>query len=114
MLSFLFYLQILISVLIIIFVLLQQTEQDSLSGIGAGASQKMLSKRSTSTPISKATMVLFVLFMLNSLLLATISARKSSNKSEVERFATEQAKEEKPTIEDLKGATDLLKLPNVK
>ncbi|NLE06229.1 MAG: preprotein translocase subunit SecG [Crenarchaeota archaeon] len=74
-LTFLFIVQIVISVLLILLVLVQQSEEDSLSGIGAGASQKMLSKRSSSTPISKMTMILFISFMLNSLILATISAR---------------------------------------
>lgn len=77
--TFLFIFQIILSVSIIILVLLQQTDEDSLGGIGSGASAKMLSKRTTSTPISKMTTVFFIVFMLNSLLLATISARNFSN-----------------------------------
>ena len=89
--TFLFVLQIILSLIIVLFVLLQQTDEDSLSGIGGGgANSKMLSKRSTGSPISKMTMVVFILFMLNSLLLATISARNfSSNNSSVESFVKE-------------------------
>jgi protein translocase SecG subunit len=94
--------QITISVLIILFVLLQQTDEDSLSGIGAGASTKMLSKRSTSSPISKITMFLFILFMLNSMLLATISARSVVNNfdKDIEKFVEDENQKEK-TIENL-------------
>lgn len=73
--TFLFVFQIVLSVVIIALVLLQQTDEDSLGGIGSGASAKMLSKRSTSTPLSRVTTIIFVVFMLNSFLLATISAR---------------------------------------
>ncbi|MDR2526557.1 MAG: preprotein translocase subunit SecG [Rickettsiales bacterium] len=92
--NFLFVLQIILSVFIILFVLLQQNDEDSLSGIGAGASQKMLSKRNLETPISKATLVLVVLFMLNSIFLATISARNTTKMSEVEKYVEQQQNEE--------------------
>lgn len=90
--TFLFIFQIILSIMIILFVLLQQTDEDSLSGIGGGgANAKMLSKRSTGTPISKMTMALFVLFMLNSLLLATFSARKyTNNSSTVESYVQDK------------------------
>ena len=62
--NFLFIFQIILSVLLIFFVLLQQTDEDSLSGIGAGgANAKMLSKRTLESPISKMTMILFIIFM---------------------------------------------------
>ena len=86
--TFLFIIQIILSIFIILLVLLQQTDEDSLSGIGAGgANAKMLSKRTVGTPISKMTMILFILFILNSLLLATFSARKfGKDNSTVETF----------------------------
>jgi len=93
--TFLFIFQIVLSVLIILFVLLQQMSEDSLSGIGSGASAKMLSKRSSSTPISKITMILFITFMLNSLLLATISARNFKNSTtNVEKLIEKTANKE--------------------
>ena len=93
--TFLFIVQIILSVLIILFVLLQQTDEDSLSGIGGGANAKMLSKRNLSTPVSKTTMILFILFMLNSLLLATISARNFNvNKSTMESYIENKEKTE--------------------
>lgn len=97
--TFLFIIQIVLSVLIILFVLLQQTDEDSLSGIGGGgANAKMLSKRSSSTPVSKTTMALFILFMLNSMFLATISARNfSSSKSTIESFIENKTTTENKT-----------------
>ena len=60
--TFLFIVQIVLSVLIILCVLLQQTDNDSLSGISGGnGNAQMLSKRSMSTPMSKFTMILFIL-----------------------------------------------------
>ncbi len=89
--TFLFIIQIILSLIIVLFVLLQQTDEDSLSGIGGGAANaKMLSKRSLGSPISKMTMVVFILFMFNSLLLATISARNfNKNNSTIETFIEE-------------------------
>ena len=95
--SFLFIFQIILSVLLIFFVLLQQTDEDSLSGIGAGgANAKMLSKRSMETPISKMTMILFVVFMFNSLLLATLSARTyTTHTTNMENFIENKVNEQK-------------------
>jgi len=105
---FLFIVQIILSVLIILFVLLQQTDEDSLSGIGSGASAKMLSKRSSSTPISKATMTLFILFMFNSLFLATISARNySSRKSTMEDFIENKVNESNNNRTDIDSNVNL-------
>ena len=90
--SFLFIFQIVLSVLIILLVLLQQTDNDSLSGISASnGNAQMMSKRTTTTPISKFTMILFVLFMFNSLLLATFSARGfSNNNTSIEELVKEK------------------------
>ena len=91
--SFLFIFQIVLSVSIILLVLLQQTDNDSLSGISASnGNAQMMSKRTTTTPISKLTMVLFVLFMFNSLLLATFSARgfNNNNSSNIEQLVKDK------------------------
>ena len=97
--TFLFIIQIILSLIIVLFVLLQQTDGDSLSGIGGGAANaKMLSKRSSGSPISKMTMVVFILFMLNSLFLATISARHfNNNNSTIENFLEKNKKDTNKT-----------------
>lgn len=82
---FLFILQIIICLLLIISVLLQSSDEDSLNGIGAGATQSnMLSHKTNSIePITKITIVLGIILMLNSFLLASISThqyKKDNNK----------------------------------
>ena len=95
--NFLFIFQIILSVLLIFFVLLQQTDEDSLSGIGAGgANAKMLSKRTLESPISKMTMILFIIFMCNSLLLATLSARTyNTSTTNMENFIEDKVNKQK-------------------
>ena len=113
--TFLFVLQIVLSILIILFVLLQQTDGDSLSGIGGGgANAKMLSKRTLTTPMSKATMTLFILFMLNSMLLATISARNfNTNKSTIENFIENKAKNNVETTNGINSSNSIPAANNI-
>lgn len=74
---FLFILQIIICFLLIVCVLFQSSDEDSLSGIGAGAVQaNALSHKSSLDGITKITIFLGVALMLNSFLLASISTHK--------------------------------------
>ena len=100
--NFLFIFQIFLSILIILFVVLQQSDEDSLSGIGGNATNaKMLSKRTLGSPISKITMIIFILFMSNSLLLATFSARQFNKKSSsIREYVEEQKEENKKEIKE--------------
>lgn len=90
---FLLILQVVIAVVMIILVLLQKSDGDSLSGIGGGSGglNSAISSRATANILSKITMVLIGIFMLNCLILASIS--KSSNtkvSSELDQVIEEQ------------------------
>jgi preprotein translocase subunit SecG len=86
-------LQVVIAVIMIILVLLQKSDGDSLGGIGGGSGglNSAISSKATANILSKITMVLIAIFMLNCLLLASLS--KSSNKkiiSELEQVIEEE------------------------
>jgi preprotein translocase subunit SecG len=78
---FLLVLQVIIAVAMIILVLLQKSDGDSLSGIGGGSGglNSVMSGKATANVLSKTTMILIGIFMLNCLILASIS--NASNKA---------------------------------
>lgn len=77
---FLLILQVIIAVVMIILVLLQKSDGDSLGGIGGGSGglNSAISSKGAANFLSKTTMILIGIFMLNCLVLGAIS--KSSNK----------------------------------
>jgi len=84
----LFIIQIIVSALLILIVLMQKSDEDSLSGIGGGASSRgLMPHKAVANTLTKITMTFFAIFMINSLLLATISARNANkNKGLVEQY----------------------------
>jgi preprotein translocase subunit SecG len=97
---FLLILQVLVAVILIILVLLQRSDGDSLSGIGSGTGglNSVISGKSSANILSKATMILVGIFMLNCLVLASISG--SSNKAiqaDLKQAAEEQENSEVET-----------------
>lgn len=78
---FLLILQVVIAVVMIILVLLQKSDGDSLSGIGGGSGglNSVISGKASANILSKTTMVLVGIFMLNCLILASLSG--ASNKA---------------------------------
>ncbi len=90
---FLLILQIVIAVAMIILVLLQKSDGDSLSGIGGGSGGlgSAISSKASANFLSKTTMILVGVFMLNCLILATISnVKKKQTASELEAVIKEQ------------------------
>ena len=82
-----------IAVVMIILVLLQKSDGDSLSGIGGGSGGlgSAISSKATANILSKATMVLIGIFMLNCLVLAAMSnATNKKIKSDLEQVIQEQ------------------------
>lgn len=73
----LFMIQIIVCVLLVACVLFQSSDEDSLSGIGAGAAQpNSLSHKTSMSFVAKLTVVLGIILMFNSFLLASISTHK--------------------------------------
>jgi preprotein translocase subunit SecG len=78
---FLLILQIIIAILMVILVLVQKSDGDSLSGLGSGSGglNSAISGRSSMSILSKATMFLVALFMINCLVLASLTKNKSNS-----------------------------------
>ena len=81
---FLLVTQIIIAVLLIILVLAQKSDGDSLSGMSAGANglNSAISGRAGISILNKVTMALSALFMINCLVLASITNNKNKSISQ--------------------------------
>ena len=99
---FLLILQVIIALVMIVTILLQKTGGDSLGGIGGGSGGlgSGISARASANAVTKFTIFLVALFMLNSLILARISAKpSSSNKLQIDKIIEQDRKQEnKPLI----------------
>ncbi len=90
---FLLILQIILAVLLVILVLMQKSDGDSLSGIGSGSGglNSVVSSKASASIISKATMIIIGIFMLNCLILASLSNVKSKSiQRDLEKITREQ------------------------
>ena len=78
---FLLVFQIILAVFMIVLVLIQKSDGDSLSGLGSGSGglNSAISGRSAMSILSKITMSLATLFMINCLVLASLTKNKSSS-----------------------------------
>lgn len=78
---FLLVFQIILAVLMVILVLIQKSDGDSLSGLGSGSGglNSAISGRSAMSILSKITMSLATLFMINCLVLASLTKNKSNS-----------------------------------
>lgn len=98
----LFILQILVALLLIIVVMLQSSDEDALSGIGASAGNSgILSHKSSVDFVTKLTIWLGVIMILNSLALTLVVKRDyARNTNTVEDYINKQQKEEKKELPD--------------
>ena len=96
----LFILQILVALLLIIVVMLQSSDEDALSGIGASAGNSgILSHKSSVDFVTKLTIWLGIIMIVNSLALTLVVKRDyASNASTVEDYINKQQKEEKKEL----------------
>lgn len=90
---FLLVFQIVIAVVMVILVLIQKSDGDSLSGIGGGSGGlgSVMSSKASANVLTKATMILVAIFMLNCLILASISnSGREKAASELDEVIKEQ------------------------
>lgn len=90
---FLLILQVIIAVVLIVLVLLQKSDGDSLSGIGGGSGgmNSIMSGKATANVLSKTTMILIGIFMLNCLVLASLSnASSKAIEKDLDKIIQEQ------------------------
>jgi preprotein translocase subunit SecG len=103
--NFLLILQVIIALVLIIIVLMQKTDEDSLSGIGGNSNptNSAFSSKSSVNIVTKITFFLVIAFMLNCLFLASIS--KLINKSISDKI-TSKASKDSTNSKDLKNSTE--------
>ncbi len=85
--------QIILAVAIIGMVLLQRTGGDSLGSLGGGgglSGNNIISGRTSASFLTKATTVLMICFMVNSLVLGNLAMRQHKSTSIVEKIHTQQ------------------------
>lgn len=90
---YLLIIQIIVAVLMIILVLAQKSDGDSLSGLSSSSAglNSAISGRASMSILNKITMFLIAVFMLNCLVLASLSKKKSiAISSELEQVIKEQ------------------------
>jgi preprotein translocase subunit SecG len=95
--------QVILAVAIIGTVLLQKTGGDGLGSLGGGggiSGNSIISGRASASFLTKATTVLMMAFMVNSLILGNLSVREHSVKSVIEKTHKEkvQIKETTPQV----------------
>ncbi len=78
MLTVLLVIQVMIAVSMITIILFQRSASDGLGGLGGGGGgNSLVSGRATANILTKTTAILATAFMVNSLAMATITARSS-------------------------------------
>ncbi len=89
---FLLILQVVIALIMIVSILIQRSDGDSLGGIGGGSGGlgTGISARASASALSKFTIFLVAVFILNSLILARISASTgNSNQLQIDKVIEE-------------------------
>jgi protein translocase SecG subunit len=106
--SLLIVLQIVVSLLLMTVVLLQSSDEDALSGLDVGNSKsRFLSHKSSVDLVTKVTVGLGIIFMLNSFLLVSVYTRQySKNKKGIVQSYLEETKEKPDTNQEAPKTAD--------
>lgn len=95
--NILLFIHIVIAVLLIIVILLQRTGNDGLSGIGGGGGNVgVVAGRTVVNFLTRTTVVLATLFVINAIILANLSSR--SNSAIVKKIEQTEATEETSVV----------------
>ncbi len=76
--NILLFIHIIISLLLIAAILLQKTGSDSLSGLSGGSGMGIMTSKSAANFLTQVIVVLATLFLINAIILANLSSRKTS------------------------------------
>jgi preprotein translocase subunit SecG len=76
--NILLFVHIVIAVLLIIVILMQKTGSDGLSGIGGGSNMGVVAGRTVANFLTKTTVILATLFIINAIILANLSTKKDT------------------------------------
>lgn len=105
MLTVLLVLQVIVTVSMVVVILIQRSSADGMAGL-AGGGNSLMSGRASANLLTKTTSILAAIFIINSLTMATISARSSkSEKSIIDHINIEQQAPAAP-LEGAPAATD--------
>jgi preprotein translocase subunit SecG len=98
MMDILLFIHVVVALLLITVILLQQSGSDGLSGLGgsSGGNMGLVSARSAATFLTRVTVVLAAIFLINAIVLANLSARKRGD-SEA-KFKELHLDSEEPTL----------------
>ena len=94
MYNFFIVLQFIIMLVLVVLVLLQNPDSDSLSGLG-GSFNSMFSPRTSTTVVTKAIFILIVLFMINSIVLYRYHSYVSKENSILDKVQQQKHKVKK-------------------
>ncbi len=94
MTTILLIIQVFIVCMLIAVILVQKTGTDSLAGLSGGG-HNVFSSRASSNFLSKLTTILAIAFMVNSLIIAKVTATDVKSKSIVDSIAIESPEKEK-------------------
>ncbi|MFY9590241.1 preprotein translocase subunit SecG [Rickettsia endosymbiont of Halotydeus destructor] len=76
MINILLFIHIVIAVLLIIVILMQRSGSDGISGLSGGNNMGVVSAKTVGNFLTKSTMVLAALFLVNAIVLANLSSKK--------------------------------------
>jgi preprotein translocase subunit SecG len=95
MIDILLIVHIIIGALLLISILLQKTSSDSIANL-AGNNSGLVSAKTSANFLTKTTIFLTVVFMVNSLVLGNLSTKKPERILEIEKNINQQEPEELP------------------
>lgn len=91
MLTVLLVVQVIVAVAMILVILLQRSASDGLGGLGGGGGNSLMSGRASANALTKTTAILATVFMINSLVMASITSRAASEADDlIEAIAAEK------------------------